>query len=128
MNLSLAQAFGRAGELAVRAALGASRWRLIRQFLVETLLLCFMGGCCGVIAAYIGVRALLALAPSNIPRLNEISLNLPVLGFAVVLTFVLAAGLGVLTALRATTGDVRNALAKAAVARGQRFAHHAPVA
>lgn len=112
MNLSLAQASARASELAVRVALGASRWRLVRQFLAEAILLCLLGGCFGVIAAYFGVRALLALAPSNIPRLDEISVNLPVLWFALGLSLVVSAGLGVLTALRATSGDVQSALAE----------------
>jgi putative ABC transport system permease protein len=110
MNLSLAQASSRAGELAVRAALGASRWRLVRQFLAEALLLCILGGCFGVISAHFGVRALVALAPSNIPRLNEISVNLPVLWFALGLSLAVASGLGVLTALRATSGNVQSAL------------------
>lgn len=110
MNLSLAQASARSGELAVRVALGATRWRLVRQFLAEALLLCLLGGCLGVIAAYFGVRALLALAPSNIPRLDEVSVNLSVLWFALGLSFIVAASLGVLTALRATSGDVQSAL------------------
>ncbi|HEX7289164.1 MAG TPA: ABC transporter permease [Candidatus Angelobacter sp.] len=112
MNLSLAKASARSGELAVRAALGASRLRLVRQFLVEAFLLCFVGGCLGVAAAYLGVRALLALAPSNIPRADEISVNLPVLCFALGLAFVVAISLGALTALRATARDVRNKLAE----------------
>lgn len=112
MNLSLAQASARTSELAVRAALGASRWRLVRQFLAEALLVCLLGGCFGVIAAYFGVHALLALAPSNIPRLDEISVNLPVLWFTLGLSLVVAAGLGVLTALRATSGDVQSTLAE----------------
>lgn len=112
MNLSLAQTSARGGELAVRVALGASRWRLVRQFLAEALLLSLLGGCLGVIAAYFGVRGLLALAPSSIPRLDEISVNLPVLWFALGLSFVVAAGLGVLTALRATSRDVQSALAE----------------
>lgn len=112
MSLSLAQASARAGELAVRAALGASRWRLLRQFLAEAALLCLLGGFFGVITAYFGVRGLLALAPSNIPRLNEISVNLPVLWFALGLSLVVAAALGILTAVRATSGDVQNTLAE----------------
>jgi ABC-type antimicrobial peptide transport system permease subunit len=118
MNLSLAQASTRAGELAVRVALGASRWRVVRQFLAEALLLCLLGGLLGVIAAYFGVRALLALAPSNIPRLDEISVNLPVLLFALGLSFVVAASLGVLTALRATSGSVQSALAESGRRQG----------
>jgi ABC-type antimicrobial peptide transport system permease subunit len=110
MNLSLAQTSARTGELSVRVALGAPRWRLVRQFLVEALLLCLLGGGLGVLAAYFGVNALLAVAPSSIPRLDEISVNLPVLWFALGLSFLMAAGLGALTALRATSGDVQSAL------------------
>ncbi len=118
MNLSLAQASTRADELAVRVALGASRWRLLRQFLAEAVLLCVLGGVVGVLAAYAGVRALLSAAPADIPRLNEVSVDLSVLGFAVGLSFVVAAGLGVLTALRATTANMRSALAEAGRRQG----------
>ena len=118
MNLSLAQAAARADELAVRVALGASRWRLLRQFLAEALLLCIAGGAAGVMAAYFGVRALLSMAPAGLPRLDEVSVNLTVLGFAIGLSFVVAAGLGVITAWRATSGQVRNALAEAGLRQG----------
>jgi ABC-type antimicrobial peptide transport system permease subunit len=110
MNLSLSQTSARAGELAIRVALGASRGRLVRQFLAEALLPSLLGGCLGVIGAYFGVRALVALAPSNIPRLEEVSVNLPLLGFALALSLFVAAGLGILTALRATSGEVQSAL------------------
>jgi putative ABC transport system permease protein len=112
MNLSLAQASARSDELAVRVALGASRWRLLRQFLVESLLLCFAGAALGMFAAYLGVRALLTVAPSDIPRLDEVSVNIPVLLFAIGVSFALAAGLGILTSWRATSGQVRSALAE----------------
>ena len=118
MSLSLAQASARAGELAVRAALGASRWRLVRQFLAEAFLLCLLGGCLGVISAYFGVRVLLNLAPGNIPRLDEVSVNLPVLWFTLGLSLGVAAGLGVLTALRATAGDVQDTLAESGRRQG----------
>ena len=118
MNLSLAQASARGDELAVRVALGASRWRLLRQFLAEALILCGVGGLLGVIAAYFGVRTLLALAPTDIPRLDEVSVNLFVLAFALALSFVVAAGLGVITAWRATSGQVRSALAEAGRRQG----------
>ena len=117
MNLSLAQASARAGELAVRTALGASRWRLVRQFLAEALLLCTLGGCLGVLAAHFGVRILLALAPPNIPRLDEISVNLPVLMFALGLSVFVAGGLGTFTAMRATSVEARTGLAEGG--RGQ---------
>jgi ABC-type antimicrobial peptide transport system permease subunit len=118
MNLSLAQTSARADELAVRVAMGASRWRLLRQFLAETLLLCLVGGGLGVIAAYFGVRALLAAAPPEIPRLEEVSVSLPVLGFALGVSFLVAAGLAVLKAWRATSGQVRTALAEAGTRQG----------
>src|SRR5262249_14445854 len=121
MNLSLAQASARAGELAIRSALGASRWRLIRQFLAEALLLCILGGAFGVLAAQFGVRALLALAPSNIPRLEEITVNLPVLLFALGLSVLVAVSLGLFTALRATASNVQLALAD--TGRGQGSFH-----
>ncbi len=118
MNLSLAHASARADELAVKVALGASRWRLLRQFLAEALLLCVVGGLLGVIAAYFGVRALLTLAPPDIPRLDEVSVDLSVLWFAIGLSFVVAAGLGFVTAWRATSGQVRSSLAEAGRRQG----------
>jgi hypothetical protein len=110
MNLLLAQAAARDGELATRAALGASRARLIRQFLVESLLLCSAGGLLGVLAAQFGIRALVALAPDNIPRLGEVSVNTPVLIFALGTCCLVAIGLGTVTAVRATSGNIQTAL------------------
>jgi len=110
MNLLLAQASARAGELAVRTALGASRGRLVRQFLAETLMLSLTGGAMGVLAAYYGVRALVAAAPPDTPRLAEVSVAWPVLLFAFGLSVLVAVGLGIFTALRSTTHEVRAAL------------------
>lgn len=113
MNLSLAQASARSGELAIRAALGASRGRLVQQFMGEALLLSFVSGLLGIVFAYFGVHGLVAMAPSDIPRLNEIEVNLPVLWFALGICVALAAGLGILTALQATSGDVQSTLVEA---------------
>src|SRR5262249_21732306 len=124
MNLLLAQAAARQGELGVRTALGASRGRLVRQFLAETLLLGVAGGSLGALAAYFGVRALLMIAPRTTPRLNEVSVNLPVLSFALALTILVAAGLGILTALRATGGDVQSALAEGGRGQGNARSSH----
>ncbi|HEX6283713.1 MAG TPA: ABC transporter permease, partial [Pyrinomonadaceae bacterium] len=110
MNLSLAQASARSSELAVRVALGATRWRLVRQFLAEALLLCLLGGGLGVLAAFFGVRVLLALVPANVPRLDEVSVNLPVLLFALALSFIVALSISLFTALRATWRDVQTNL------------------
>ena len=109
-NLLLAQASARTRELAIRSALGAQRLRLVRQFLTEALLVSLAAGVFGIWGAYLGVVGLLALAPQNLPRLENVSINLPVLGFAFLLSTVVAVGLGVFTAIRATSGDVRDAL------------------
>ena len=110
MNLQLAKASARERELAIRGALGAPRARLLRQFITEALLLSVIGGFVGVGAAYLCLNGMLALAPQNLPRMNEVSINLPVLAFAFLLCAVLAVGLGTVTALRATSGDVREGL------------------
>jgi len=116
-NLLLAQASVRERELAIRSALGAARGRLIRQFLTEALLLSLIGGGLGVLGAYFGVAGLVGMAPENLPRLDSVSINTPVLVFAFLLSTLVAAGLGAFTALRATSGDLRNELGEGG--RGQ---------
>ena len=111
-NLLLAQSAARTRELAVRTALGATRSRLIRQFLSEALLLSLAGGGLGVVVAYFGVSALVALAPENLPRLESVSISFPVLGFALLLSTVVAAALGAFTAIRATSANVREGLSE----------------
>jgi putative ABC transport system permease protein len=109
-NLLLAQASVRERELSIRIALGAARGRLVRQFLTEAFLLALVGGVLGVLAALWGVAGLLALAPNSLPRLDSVSVSLPVLLFAFLLSTAVAAGLGVFTAARATRGDLRKGL------------------
>jgi predicted permease len=116
-NLLLAQASARERELAVRSALGATRGRLLRQFLTEAFLLSLVGGGLGVLGAFSGVAGLVALAPANLPRLDSVSINIPVLLFAFLLSTAVAAGLGVFTALRTTSGEVRAGLGEGG--RGQ---------
>ncbi len=116
-NLLLAQASARERELAIRSALGAVRGRLMRQFLTEALLLSLVGGGLGVLGAFLGVKGLVALAPGNLPRLDSVSISIPVLGFAFFLSTAVAAGLGTFTAARATSGDPRQGLAEGG--RGQ---------
>jgi putative ABC transport system permease protein len=109
-NLLLAQASVRERELAIRSALGAARGRLLRQFLTETSLLSLMGGGLGVFGAYWGMSALLALVPEDLPLSGSVSVNVPVLVFAFLLSSAVAVGLGAFTALRATSGNLRNEL------------------
>jgi putative ABC transport system permease protein len=116
-NLLLAQASVRDRELAIRSALGAARGRLVRQFLTEALLLSLVGGSLGVLGAFWGVAGLVALAPENLPRLDSVSITIPVLAFAFLLSTAVAAGLGVFTAARATSGDLRKGLVEGG--RGQ---------
>ena len=116
-NLLLAQASARDRELAIRSALGAARGRLIRQFLTEAFLLSLLSGGLGVLGALAGVDALVAMAPENLPRLESITINIPVLVFAFVLSSAVAVALGVFTAARATSGDVREGLGESG--RGQ---------
>jgi predicted permease len=111
-NLLLAQASARERELAVRSALGAARGRLVRQFLTEAFLLSLIGGVFGLLGAYLGVEGLIALAPGNLPRLDSVSISIPVLAFAFLLSTAVAVGLGAFTAIRATSGDPRKGLAE----------------
>lgn len=112
VNLLLAQAAARERELAVRTAIGAARGRLVRQFLTEAILLSLAGGLAGVLAARWGVAAMVRLAPPDLPRLEGVSLNLPMLVFAVGISLAAAVVLGIASALRATSSDVQQALAE----------------
>ncbi len=110
VNLLLAHATAREKELALRTALGAGRGRLLGQFLTEALLISMSGGLLGVIAARWGVDALLAMAPGNLPNLQDVSLNLEVLLFALGVSMAVAFVLGAFTTWRATARDARLAL------------------
>ena len=113
-NLLLARATGRRRELAVRTALGASTGRLVRQMLAESLLLAAIGGAIGMAAAYGGVRAIVAYAPVDLPRIDEIRPDARLLGFNIAISF--AAGLlfGLLPAWRYARADPQEALQAAA--------------
>ena len=74
-NLLLVRADARQQELAVRSALGAGRWRIARELLLESVTLGLLGGAAGVAVAYAGLRLLRAIGPTDLPRLSEISLD-----------------------------------------------------
>ena len=99
-NLQLARAVNAEGETAVRAALGASRSQLVRSRLTESLVLALAGGAAGITMAFGDVRLLLAWAPANIPRLDEVRVSLPVLLFSAGLSIAAAIAFGMLPALR----------------------------
>jgi predicted permease len=100
-NLLLARATTRDREMAVRASIGATRGRLIRQVLTESVLLAFFGGACGVLLAIAGLRAVSALMPEySIPHEAVIALNWPVLWFAVTVTVLTGIVFGLAPALQ----------------------------
>jgi len=93
-NLLLARSLGRTRELTVRAALGAGSGRLARQLVAESLLLAISGGIVGIFIAQAGIHFVKVLGPSSIPRLQEVTLDFWVSSFAVLITFVTAAFIG----------------------------------
>ncbi len=117
-NLMLAQAAAREKELAIRTALGAERGRLIRQFLTEALILSLTGGVLGILVAVWGVNVLVAIAPQGLPRLEEVSVSLPVLMFSLGVVLLVALALGISSSLRVTSRNLQGAL----VEGGQRSA------
>jgi predicted permease len=116
-NLLLARAEMRRREFAVRAALGAGRGRLLRQSLVEGLLLSLAGGVLGVGVARIGVTALLRAYPTSLPRTNDVAVDLPVLFFTLIVSVVAGVVFGLAPLAHARTAALMTAL-KDASARG----------
>ena len=105
-NLLLVRASLRERELAVRAALGATRWHLARQMLTEAVLLAALGAAGGLALAWAGIRELLAIAPANLPRMDTIRIDGAVLVFTVLAALAAAAIFGLMSAWRASRPDV----------------------
>jgi predicted permease len=109
-NLLLVRASARERELAVRAAIGGSRWRLVRQLVAESLVLATLGGLVGLWLAQFGLDALIQLAPEALPRVTAVSLDGTVLVFTAAAAFVAALVFGVAPAWRASRPDVMDVL------------------
>jgi putative ABC transport system permease protein len=109
-NLMLVRAASRERELAVRAALGAGWWQLVRQTLAESLLVAALGTIIGVGLAYLGIHQLLVIAPENLPRLNAIRIDQQVLGFSVLAGLLSAALFGVIPAIRMAKPNLMDVL------------------
>ena len=109
-NLLLARAATRGREIAIRAAVGAGRGRLVRQLLTECILLALMGGAVGVILAILGIDALVGFGAKNIPRSSEIGVDARVLGFTVLLSTAAGALFGLAPALQVSRLKLNDAL------------------
>ena len=119
-NLLLARTAARQRESAIRTALGAGRMRLLRQFLAENLLLGLTGGVAGVALGYAGLRLLVGMHPGGIPRLDLVTLNPIVFGFALALSLATGALLSLIPAWQASQLDVQTALREGARSAGSR--------
>jgi predicted permease len=109
-NLLLVRASARERELAVRAAIGGNRWRIVRQLVAESVVLAAIGGAAGLLLAQFGIDALIQLSPEGLPRATSVSLDGTVLAFTAAASFAAALIFGVLPAWRASRPDVMDVL------------------
>ena len=113
-SLVLARSAKRQGEIATRVALGAPLQRVMRQLLTESLLLSFLGGALGMLVSELGVRFLLALSPSNLPRMHSIRPNGSVFAFSFGVTVLVGLVVGLIPSWQASRADVHSSLQEGA--------------
>ena len=120
-HMLLARAATRRKEVALRAALGARRGRIIRQFLTESLLLGLLGGALGLALALVGTKALIAISPGNIPRVQTVSIDAHAAWFLFLATILTSVGFGLVPAWQASSVNVNDTLKEGARGSSEGF-------
>jgi putative ABC transport system permease protein len=123
-NLLLARGAGRRREMAVRTALGAHPMRIIRQLLTESVLLAGAGGISGITFAFLLLRSLLALHPPSVPRIEQTGIDAAVLGYTLLISFIVGVMFGIAPAIDAARVDVNESLRQHGGSAGRGFGRH----
>ena len=122
-NLLFSRGISRMGEIAIREALGAGRWRVFRQLITESFVLCTIGGILGLILAVVAVRTLQAIGPEDLPRFDAVTISQDVFGFAAACVLLTVIIVGVAPALRSSRSDLSSLINEggrsASVGRGR---------